>query len=62
MTAAIRKQIQRSHLKQGGGKRLDMYLSADELRALDSYRMAMGLRYPADAIKAMIRAHAQGDV
>lgn len=58
MTATIRKQMQRYRLSQGGGKRLDLYLSADELAALEAYRIAHGLTYPADAVKSLLKKSA----
>ena len=54
MTAAIRKQIQRSRLAYSGGKRLDLYLTKDEHEALDAFRMALNLPSLTDAVKALI--------
>jgi hypothetical protein len=57
MTATIRKQIQRAHLKHNGGKRLDLYLTKEEGETLEAFRVARGLRTATDAVKALIEPH-----
>ncbi len=57
MTSAIRKQIERSRLASKGGKRVDIYLSGDEVQALQAYQAALGLDHLTDAVRALIRPH-----
>ena len=54
MTAAIRKQIQRSRLAHSGGKRLDLYLTKEEGETLEAFRVARGLPNATEAVKALI--------
>ena len=57
MTATIRKQIQRAHLKHNGGKRLDLYLTKEECGALEAFRTVRGLPSLTEAVKALIEPH-----
>jgi len=57
LTATIRKQIQRAHLKHNGGKRLDLYLTKEEGETLEAFRVARGLPNATEAVKALIEPH-----
>lgn len=54
MTATIRKQIQRAHLKHNGGKRLDLYLTKEECQALEAFKVRGRHASLTDAVKALI--------
>lgn len=54
MTATIRKQIQRAHLKHNGGKRLDLYLTKEEAEALESFKARGRHASLTHAVKALI--------
>jgi hypothetical protein len=47
----------RERLASEGGKRLDLYLTKEEAKALEAFRVACGLRNATDAVKALIEPH-----
>lgn len=57
MTATIRKQIQRAHLKHNGGKRLDLYLTKEECQTLEAFKVRGRHSSLTDAVKALIEPH-----
>lgn len=54
MSSTSRVSAMREKLAQGGGRRLDLYLSGGEITTLEAYRQAKAHKSLADAMKALI--------
>ncbi len=59
LTPTQRKQAQRSRLISGGGRRVEVHLTGDDLTALQGWAKAKGIDRLSDAVKEMIRRMAK---